>query len=167
MDTNNLCNQAIDLVQKAVAADDKGEYELALSLYRDALSRFAMAIKYEQNPKRKELLTSRAEDYMERAEQLKKNLNNNNSNDKSNSSAGNSSATSSSKNDTGPKDNNSDDNKADTSDDNDPETKKLRGALAAAIVSEKPNVHVSIYSVFMYTMTVQLSHQCLQFCLHP
>jgi vacuolar protein-sorting-associated protein 4 len=144
MDTNNLCNQAIDLVQKAIAADDKGDYELALSLYRDALSRFAMAIKYEQNPKRRDLLTARAEDYLERAEQLKKNLNSTSSNDQNIDSVGNSSASSSSKNDTGEMDGG--DNKADKADD-DPETKKLRGTLSASIVSEKPNVHVSPYSI--------------------
>jgi vacuolar protein-sorting-associated protein 4 len=145
MDTNNLCNQAIDLVQKAVAADDKGEYELALSLYRDSLSRFAMAIKYEQNPKRKELLTARAEDYMERAEQLKKNLNSDNNNVKSNNKVENSSSPSN--DDAGSKDN-AGENKSDKAD-NDPETTKLRGALAAAVVSEKPNVHVSHYNNFL------------------
>jgi vacuolar protein-sorting-associated protein 4 len=137
MDNSNFCNQAIDLVQKAIEADDKGEHEQALGLYRDALSRFAMAIKYEQNPKRKELLTQRAGDYMERAEQLKKNLSEKSGN-------GSNTSGSPSKKESGQ---NGGGNVDKSEADDDPETKKLRGALASAIVSEKPNVKVRRWKV--------------------
>lgn len=139
MDNSNFCNQAIDLVQKAIEAEDKGECEQALSLYRDALSRFTLAIKYEQNPKRKELLKARAVDYMDRAELLKKNLLEKNGSNGGGENSSPSPSASPSDNNSGQKDNG---NKSSPEDD-DPETKKLRGALAAAVVSEKPNVKVS------------------------
>lgn len=151
MDNSKFCNEAIDLVQKAIAADDKGDFDQALPLYRDALSRFAMAIKYEPNPRRKELLTQRAEDYMERAEQLKKNMTNstatidnkNDNKNKSSVSSAPSSSSSHSKKDSSNKDSGGGDGGDEDKPEEDPETKKIRGSLASAVVSEKPNVKVS------------------------
>ena len=40
---NGLIPQAIDIVSKAIKADNEKEYESALSLYRDALARFTVS----------------------------------------------------------------------------------------------------------------------------
>ena len=67
---NGLIPQAIDIVSKAIKADNDKEYERALSLYRDALARFTMGLKYEKNEARKKLILERVEGYMQRAEEL-------------------------------------------------------------------------------------------------
>lgn len=118
---NNFCNQAIEIVQKAIEADNKEEYEQALSLYRDALSRFTLAVKYEANPARKKLLMERVEGYMKRAEELRDFVTKKDEIDKAAASGGKK-------------------GEGEESKEGDAEQKKLRGALAGAVVSEKPNV---------------------------
>ena len=44
---------AIEIVSRAITADNDGEYDKALSLYRDALSRFTIGLKYEKNESKK------------------------------------------------------------------------------------------------------------------
>jgi len=73
---NNLIPEAIEIVSKAIEADNNNEYEKAMSLYRDALARFTMALKYEKNESRKKLLLERVEGYLNRAEELKVHLQN-------------------------------------------------------------------------------------------
>lgn len=122
---NNLIQQGIDIVQRAIAADNENEYEKALALYRDALARFTMGLKYEKNEARKKLIIDRVEGYMNRAEELSDYLKKQSELDK----GGGGGTASKSKNGSG----------GDT-DDIDAEKKKLRGALAGAIVTEKPNI---------------------------
>ena len=43
---NKFIPDAIDMVSKAITCDNDGEYEKALNLYRDALGRFTMGLKY-------------------------------------------------------------------------------------------------------------------------
>jgi len=119
---NSFIPQAIGIVSKAIEADNGGEYENALSLYRDALGRFTMGLKYEKNEARKKLVIDRVEGYMKRAEELKDYIAKQNELDKN---GGGGSATKKA---------------GDKEDDEDAEKKKLRGALAGAIVSEKPNI---------------------------
>ena len=119
---NSFIPQAIDIVSKAIEADNAGEYEKSLALYRDALGRFTMGLKYEKNEARKKLILDRVEGYMKRAEELKEYVTKQNELDKS---GGGGSATKKG---------------GDKEDDEDAEKKKLRGALASAIVSEKPNI---------------------------
>ena len=114
--------QAIDTVTKAIEADNEGEYEKALGLYRDALGRFTMGLKYEKNEARKKLIMERVEGYLKRAEELKDFVAKQNELDKN---GGGGSATKKA---------------GDKEEDEDAEKKKLRGALASAIVSEKPNI---------------------------
>jgi len=109
-------------VSKAIAADNEGEYAKALNLYRDALGRFTMGLKYEKNAARKKLILERVEGYMKRAEELRDYVNKQNELGKS------------SKGGTGMK------KKGDGDDDADDEKSKLRGALSGAIVTEKPDV---------------------------
>ena len=65
---NNFIPDAIDIVSRAITADNAGEYQTALNLYRDALSRFTIGLKYEKNESRKKLILERVEGYMKRAE---------------------------------------------------------------------------------------------------
>jgi vacuolar protein-sorting-associated protein 4 len=120
---NSFIPQAIEIVSKAIEADNAGEYEKSLSLYRDALGRFTMGLKYEKNEARKKLIIERVEGYMKRAEYLRDYIAKQNELDKNGAAGG--SATKKA---------------GDKDDDGDAEKKKLRGALAGAIVSEKPNV---------------------------
>jgi SpoVK/Ycf46/Vps4 family AAA+-type ATPase len=119
---NSFVPQAIEIVSKAIEADNAGEYEKALSLYRDALGRFTMGLKYEKNEARKKLVIERVEGYMKRAEELRDYVAKQNELEKSGAGGA---ATKKA---------------GDKDEDVDAEKKKLRGALAGAIVSEKPNI---------------------------
>lgn len=118
-----MIQQGIDIVQKAISEDQANNYESALALYRDALARFTMGLKYEKNEARKKLILERVEGYMTRAEELSDYIKKQNELDKNGGPGG--AATKSA---------------GDKSDDVDEEKKKLRGALSGAIVSEKPNI---------------------------
>jgi vacuolar protein-sorting-associated protein 4 len=128
---NSLIPQGIELVQKAIAADADGDFERALALYRDALARFTLGLKYEKNEARKKLVLDRVEGYMKRAEELSDYLKKQSELDKNGGggSAGGGVAARSKKDGDGGGDDGADGDK-----------KKLRGALSSAIVTEKPNV---------------------------
>lgn len=119
---NKFIPDAIEIVSKAIAADNDGEYEKALGLYRDALGRFTMGLKYEKNDTRKKLILERVEGYMKRAEELRDYVN------KQNEVGGKGGGG------TGTK------KKGDGEDDENEEKAKLRGALSGAIVTEKPDI---------------------------
>lgn len=116
--------QGIEIVGKAIEADNAGEYEKALALYRDALQRFTMGLKYEKNAARRKLILDRTQGYMDRAEELAEYIKKQNELDKNGGAGG---TAFKSKGDGG-------------DDDGDADKKKLRGALSAAIVTEKPNI---------------------------
>lgn len=118
--------KGIDLVQKAIEADTATRYEEAYKLYYNGLDYLMLALKYEKNSKSKELIKSKFTEYLTRAEQLKEHL------EKQQAQSG-SSAELSGSGSTKAK-------KAGEGEDEDADTKKLRGALAGAILSEKPNV---------------------------
>lgn len=119
---DNFIDKAIEIVAKAIEADNAGEYEKSLALYRDALGRFTTGLKYEKNEAKKRLVLERVEGYMKRAEEIRDYIMKQNELDKN---GGGGSATKKA---------------GDKEDDDDAEKKKLRGALASAIVSEKPNI---------------------------
>ncbi len=122
---NSFIPQAIELVGKAVDADKAEDFEKALSLYRDALGRFTLGLKYEKNEARKKLIIERVEGYMKRAEELRDYLQKQAELEKNGGSGGSSAATKA---------------KGEGNDDEDAEKKKLKSSLASAIVTEKPNV---------------------------
>ena len=129
---NTFIPDAIELVSRAITADNEGEYDRALSLYRDALSRFTIGLKYEKNESKKRLILERVEGYMKRAEELRDYLNkqaevNSNSNNSDASGGGGVGGAGTKPKGAG-------------EDDLDTEKAKLRGALSGAIVTEKPNV---------------------------
>ncbi|EEQ41041.1 Vacuolar protein sorting-associated protein 4 [Clavispora lusitaniae] len=117
--------KGIDLVQKAIEADTATRYEEAYKLYYNGLDYLMLALKYEKNQKSKELIKSKFTEYLTRAEQLKEHLEKQHA---QNGSAAESSSSGSTK------------AKKAGEDDEDADTKKLRGALAGAILTEKPNV---------------------------
>lgn len=124
---SEFLNKGIDLVQKAIDADTATRYEEAYKLYYNGLDYLMLALKYEKNQKSKELIKSKFTEYLTRAEQLKEHL----EKQLSNSGSAEASANGSSKV-------KKQGGEGDDSDDAD--TKKLRGALAGAILAEKPNI---------------------------
>ena len=122
---NKFIPDAIDIVSKAIAADNEGEYEKALTMYRDALGRFTMGLKYEKNDARKKLIIERVEGYMKRAEELRDYINKQNELGTQGGKGGGATGTK---------------NKGDDEEDEDAEKTKLRGALSGAIVTETPDV---------------------------
>jgi len=122
---NKFIPDAIEIVSRAIAADNEGSYEKALNLYRDALGRFTMGLKYEKNDARKKLIVERVEGYMKRAEELRDHVNKQNEVGMGGTKGSGG---------TGVK------KKGDGDDDVDEDKNKLRVALSGAVVTEKPNV---------------------------
>ena len=73
---SNFKDKAIDFVKEAVAEDTAGNYEKALSLYINALEYFKTHLKYEKNPRSKEAITAKFTEYLARAEEIRKLLDN-------------------------------------------------------------------------------------------
>ena len=47
---NQFIPQAVEIVKQAIAADQAGDYEKALPLYKRSLEYFLTGLKYEKNP---------------------------------------------------------------------------------------------------------------------
>jgi len=126
---NKFIPDDIEIVKEAIESDTNEEYEKALTLYRDALARFTMGLKYEKNEARKKMILERVEGYMKRAEELRDyiQLRNNKSDLHSAAAGSGASATASRK-------------QNENRNEQEEEKNKLRGALSSAIVTEKPNV---------------------------
>lgn len=131
MATADFLTKAIDLVAKGADADHSGNYQEAYNLYFNGLDYFMLALKYEKNPKAKALIQSKATDYMNRAEQLKKHIEASEAKKGSTSEANSGGSTKARKSGKG---------SGSGDDDDDVDSKKLRGALQGSILSEKPNV---------------------------
>ena len=136
MSTGDFLAKGIDLIQHAIDLDTATQYEEAYTAYYNGLDYLMLALKYEKNPKSKDLIRTKFTEYLNRAEQLKEHLeslNNNNSTD--NKKAGNKGGIA-----TTDKKNHKINGSGDDDDDNADDKKKLRLALSGAILSEKPNV---------------------------
>ncbi|EKG10540.1 ATPase AAA+ type core [Macrophomina phaseolina MS6] len=132
MSGTDFLGRAIDVVKKAIDKDTNGDYESAYQLYYQALELFMLALKWEKNAKSKEMIRAKVGEYMERAEKLKNHLAENDTDSRKKPGAIGANgkvAGGSGKGQGGGGD-----------DDEDADSKKLRGALAGAILSEKPNV---------------------------
>lgn len=124
MSTGDFLSKGIELVQKAIDYDTATQYEEAYTAYYNGLDYLMLALKYEKNPKSKELIRAKFTEYLQRAEQLKQHLDEEQEKQaKKKESPSKLGSTKSGSND------------EDTED-----GKKLRGALSGAILSEKPNV---------------------------
>lgn len=124
MDNNNFFQRGLDIVKQAVVADNAGDYERALDLYSRSLDAFLSGLRFEKDPTKKRFYEEKAAEYMNRAETLKKAV----ETQSTHSGGGGSSGAATAQKPPG-----------ETGGD-DGEAKKLQGALAGAIVSEKPNV---------------------------
>ena len=130
MSNTDFLGRAIDVVKKAIEADTAAEYEKAYQLYYSSLELFMLALKWEKNAKSKEMIRAKAGEYMERAEKLKTHLKDSDSSRKKPGMVGANGAASGG----GGK------GKEGEDDGVDPENKKLRNALAGAILQDTPNV---------------------------
>eukprot|EP01117_Protostelium_nocturnum_P016569 TRINITY_DN6585_c0_g1_i1.p1 TRINITY_DN6585_c0_g1~~TRINITY_DN6585_c0_g1_i1.p1 ORF type:complete len:461 (-),score=159.11 TRINITY_DN6585_c0_g1_i1:63-1361(-) len=68
----NFLQKAIVLVSQAADKDEEKQWAEALHLYSSGLQHFSLALKYEKNEKTKELVKNKMEEYLKRAEHLKK-----------------------------------------------------------------------------------------------
>lgn len=128
MSTGDFLSKGIELIQKAIDLDTATQYEDAYTAYYNGLDYLMLALKYEKNAKSKELIRAKFTEYLNRAEQLKQHLETEEENKKKGSEA--------SSTDGGSKGG----AKKLSDDDNSEDSKKLRGALSSAILTEKPNV---------------------------
>ncbi|CAD5116553.1 DgyrCDS5431 [Dimorphilus gyrociliatus] len=64
--------KATDIVQSAIEFDSLGNYKEALKLYSSSLQYFVSAIHYEQDEEKKNCIRRKVNNYMKRAEELKK-----------------------------------------------------------------------------------------------
>lgn len=112
-------SKAIELVQRATDEDKLKNYREALSLYSHGCEYFMHALKYEtQTDRQREVVRERLKTYVDRAEMLKKFLDNKENGERAVKDGDNSGGDS----------------------DNDNANKKLQESLNKAIVVEKPNV---------------------------
>ncbi|KAH0559566.1 Vacuolar protein sorting-associated protein 4 [Trichoglossum hirsutum] len=125
MSNTDFLGRAIDVIKKAIENDTAGDYEKAYQLYYQAR---------EKNAKSKEMIRVKAAEYMERAEKLKRHLEDVDKKTQKKPSAVGANGKVSGGSGKANKKGDSDD------DEQDPESKKLRGALAGAILTDKPNV---------------------------
>ncbi|KAM0749616.1 vacuolar protein sorting-associated protein 4 [Meredithblackwellia eburnea MCA 4105] len=129
--SSTALDRACEIVKQAIDADVKQEWQEAFKLYKNSLDYFNMAYKYEKNPKLKDLIRSKVEEYLDRAEKLKDHIQSLEdkrqkqgveSGGKVTGSGGGAGAVKKG------------------GDDDDADTKKLRDGLSSAILSETPNV---------------------------
>jgi vacuolar protein-sorting-associated protein 4 len=135
---STLIQQGIDIVAKAIEADQAEDHAKALGLYRDALSRLTTGLKYETNPAKKKLVLERVDGYMKRAEELKLYLDQEKDNNAANGKENNTSGGTNDEKKEGSGGTGGSGSGNNAVDDED--KKKLRGALSGAVLQEKPNV---------------------------
>ncbi|KAJ2012471.1 Vacuolar protein sorting-associated protein 4, partial [Coemansia sp. S85] len=129
-----MSGKAKDIVNRAIAEDNAGNYEEAYKLYQNAIEWYLTGIKYEKIDSRKLTIRKRLTEYMDRAEQLKEHLAKARDSRKPVSVGSGNGGNGGAKKKAGAKDD-------DDSGGLDSETRKLRQGLEGAILSEKPNVH--------------------------
>ena len=123
----NFKDKAIEFVKEAVAEDTAGNYQKALDLYVNALNYFETHLKYEKNPQAAKMIKAKFEEYLDRAEAVRKMLDNQQSN-------GGNQAMGMQKRGEG------ENGGKEGGNDSDAEKQRLRANLGSAIVMDKPNV---------------------------
>ncbi|KAK3321694.1 P-loop containing nucleoside triphosphate hydrolase protein [Apodospora peruviana] len=132
MSNTDFLGRAIEKVRQAIELDNATEYEKAYQTYYDALNLFMLALKWEKNPKSKDMIRAKTSEYMDRAEKLKAHLADADGKRKKPGMVG---ANGTSTGGTGKgKDG------EDGAEPIDEDSKKLRSALASAILTERPNI---------------------------
>lgn len=132
MSNTDFLGRAIDQVRKAIEADNAAQYDKAYQMYYQSLELFMLALKWEKNPKSKEMIRQKTGEYMDRAEKLKAHLSDADAKRKKPGMVG---ANGSSTGGTGKGKEGGEDGGA-----VDEDSKKLRSALAGAILQDRPNV---------------------------
>jgi hypothetical protein len=69
--STDFLGRAIDTVKKAIEHDKNQEYERAYKEYQLALELFLVTLKFEKNPRSKEMIRTKMGEYLDRAEKLK------------------------------------------------------------------------------------------------
>jgi vacuolar protein-sorting-associated protein 4 len=131
---NTFIPKGMEIVKQAVIADNSDDLQTALSLYKQGLSYFMTGMKYIKNDKAKEAIREKVQQYMKRAEDIKAAIDKGAVKKKTVTIGG------SVDKPTGDKKESKGEDSEDGDDPVDADTAKLQGALAGAIVREKPNV---------------------------
>ncbi|OAJ40104.1 hypothetical protein BDEG_23877 [Batrachochytrium dendrobatidis JEL423] len=134
-----MAGKAIEIVKKATEEDGKGNFEEAYKLYTNSLEYFMTAMKYEKNDKLKESIRKKFTEYLDRAEKLKEYLAKQQKKKKP-VSVGDSGGNGKHQDKSSDEDDEEEDGDGKGKKE-DADTKKLKKALAEAILQEKPNVH--------------------------
>jgi len=116
---SDMINKGIKIVNEAIVLDNEGKYQEALEKYQHAIEYLMTGNKYEKNPQTKVMVQKKLKEYMERAENVKKIIDNNGAN--ANAEGGVA-------------------NKPVGKDVDDEEKKKRMANLGSAVVAEKPDV---------------------------
>ncbi|KAJ9145290.1 Vacuolar protein sorting-associated protein VPS4 [Pleurostoma richardsiae] len=134
MSNTDFLGRAIDQVRKAIEADNSAQYDKAYQMYYQALELFMLALKWEKNPKSKEMIRQKTGEYMDRAEKLKAHLSDSEAKRKKPGMVGANGSASTAGTAKG----------KEAGEDGEPaldeDSKKLRSALAGAILQDRPNV---------------------------
>ncbi|KAF8139713.1 P-loop containing nucleoside triphosphate hydrolase protein [Boletus edulis] len=125
MSSQSNLDKAIEIVQRAIDDDVKQNYAESYKQYMNSLDYFMLAQKYEKNEKSKVLIRAKIEEYLTRAETLKKHIQSQDEKKSRRAVSANGSTSA-----VGGKG-------KDGEEDQDPELKKLRAGLSSAILSEK------------------------------
>lgn len=134
MSSPDFLGRAIEQVRKAIEADNAAQYDKAYTLYYASLELFMLALKWEKNPKSKDMIRAKTAEYMDRAEKLKAHLADAEGKRKKPGMVG---ANGTSTGGTGKGKDGADGEGGEALDE---DSKKLRSALAGAILQERPNV---------------------------
>lgn len=132
--STDFLGRAIEQVRKAIEADNAAQYDRAYQMYYQSLELFMLALKWEKNPKSKEMIRAKTSEYMERAEKLKAHLADADGKRKKPGMVGANGTSSTGGTGTGKE------KGEDGGEPVDEDSKKLRSALAGAILSDRPNV---------------------------
>ncbi|KAK4111700.1 AAA-domain-containing protein [Canariomyces notabilis] len=133
MSNTDFLDRAIKQVRQAIDADNAAQYEKAYQLYYQSLELFMLALKWEKNPKSKEMIRAKTSEYMDRAEKLKAHIADSEAKRKKPGMVG---ANGTSTAGTGKGKEAGEDGAPELDED----SKKLRNALAGAILQERPNI---------------------------
>ena len=137
MSNTDFLDRAIKQVRQAIDADNAAQYDKAYQLYYASLELFMLALKWEKNPKSKEMIRAKTGEYMDRAEKLKAHLSDADGKRKKPGMVG---ANGTSTAGTGKGKEAGEDGPGGGAPELDEDSKKLRNALAGAILQERPNV---------------------------
>ncbi|KNC49551.1 uncharacterized protein AMSG_05584 [Thecamonas trahens ATCC 50062] len=133
---SSYLSKGIEIVRQACVADSEEKFEEAYNLYVSSLQYFMHALKWEKNDRLKASIRTKVEEYMARAEKLKAFLDG----QEKDAPSGGVAVKKRKPKKGGSGGGGGDGGGGDDDDDSDPEQARLRGALASAILTEKPNV---------------------------